>query len=131
MSKPAPAQTVSISPPRSVEKPWGGELIFAHTERYVGKILRIESGHSLSRQYHEVKDETIYVMEGTLILEIGAAPEIQVNKVATGEGFRVRPGVIHRFRADARVVLLEVSTPELGDVVRLEDNYGREGTCAP
>lgn len=131
MSNSPRPQSVSITPPRKVEKPWGGEVIFAHTERYVGKILRIEAGHSLSRQYHEVKDETIYVMEGTLVLEIGASPDITREKVTVGHGFRVHPGVIHRFGAEERVVLLEVSTPELDDVVRLEDKYGREGTNTP
>ena len=121
----------SIVPPRKVSKPWGHELIFAHTDRYVGKILVIEPGHSLSRQYHEVKDETLYVQDGTLRLELGFEETLRVQDVPAGSSFRIKPGVIHRFTATERVVLLEVSTSEMDDVIRLEDEYGREGTSHP
>lgn len=114
-----------------VSKPWGYELIFAHTDRYVGKILHIDAGHSLSRQYHRVKDETLYVSQGKLVLEVGPADQVVRRELGVGSGFRVRPGTIHRFVAEEPVDLLEVSTPEIDDVVRLEDDYGREGTSEP
>jgi mannose-6-phosphate isomerase-like protein (cupin superfamily) len=114
-----------------VTKPWGYELIFAHTDRYVGKVLHIEKGHQLSRQYHKVKDETIFVSTGRLVLEVGPAGSVVTRTLGPGEGFRVRPGTIHRFVAAETCDLLEVSTPELDDVVRLEDDYGREGTSEP
>lgn len=132
MSKrPDPRSRVHIHAPTRVSKPWGYELIFAHTHRYVGKLLHIDSGHALSRQYHEVKDETIYVLEGELVLETGPADAAERHVVGPGGTFRILPGVIHRFIAEKPVDLLEVSTPELEDVVRLEDRYGREGTNAP
>ena len=109
-----------------IEKPWGSEVLFAHTDKYVGKILTIDKGHRLSRQYHNVKDETIYVSEGVLSLELGVdynITEIQLNE---GHAFRIEPGVVHRFCAtEGCVKIIEVSTPELDDVIRLEDNYGR------
>lgn len=114
-----------------VPKPWGYELIVAHTDRYVGKILHIDAGQALSRQYHRVKDETLYVTSGVLILEIGAAGSEERAELHPGQGFRVRPGTIHRFTTEQGCELFEVSTPELDDVVRLEDNYGREGTSEP
>ena len=109
-----------------VEKPWGNEVIFAHTDKYVGKILTINKGHRLSRQYHNVKDETIFVSEGTLSLELGSEDKITEIQLNEGHAFRIEPGVVHRFCAiHGCVKLVEVSTPELDDVVRLEDNYGR------
>lgn len=120
-----------ITTPNRVEKPWGFELIFARTERYVGKILCIHQGHSLSRQYHEVKDETIFVSSGSLVLELGQGPTLTRETVGAGKSFRIKAGTIHRFIAEEPVELMEVSTPELDDVIRLEDNYGREGTNAP
>jgi mannose-6-phosphate isomerase-like protein (cupin superfamily) len=118
---------------RVVHKPWGHERIFAHTDRYVGKILHITAGHLLSRQYHRVKDESLYVLDGVLILETGAGDTLQRRRVEAGGGFHVTPGTIHRFIApeDSDCNLLEVSTPELDDVVRIEDVYGREGTSEP
>lgn len=112
---------------RHVEKPWGGEDIFAHTPNYVGKILTIEAGHALSRQYHRVKDETIFVLSGELCLEIGQGDTLQTLLLKPGSSFHITPGTIHRFVAEKDVVLAEVSTPELDDVVRLEDRYGRTG----
>ena len=124
---------MDISEARSVPKPWGHELVLAHTDRYVGKILHIRGGHLLSRQYHRVKDETIHVLSGTLVLEIGAPPVVERIVVPAGRGFRVTPGTVHRFIAPDGVDcdLVEVSTPELDDVVRIEDVYGREGTSDP
>lgn len=109
-----------------VEKPWGHEKIWANTDRYVGKLLVINPGHKLSKQYHEIKDETIYVLEGQLSLEIGdEEPDISI--LEPGEAYHVEPLTIHRFVAtDKGCTLLEVSTPELEDVVRLEDDYDRE-----
>ena len=110
------------------EKPWGYELLWAHTDKYVGKLLHIDAGHALSRQYHEVKDETILVLDGELTLEIGDGENTRTLILGPQETFHVTPGTIHRFVAVQNVDLVEVSTPELGDVVRLEDRYGREGT---
>jgi mannose-6-phosphate isomerase-like protein (cupin superfamily) len=124
---------IGINAPRRVDKPWGYELILAHTERYVGKILHIEPGQRLSRQFHRVKDETIYVLEGRLHLEIGPANKIERIIVQKGNAFRLVPGTIHRFIApdEGACVIIETSTPELDDVVRLEDIYGRQGTDKP
>ena len=108
-----------------VEKPWGYEIRWAINEKYLGKILHIKRGAQLSRQYHEVKDETIYVQNGVLILEIGNPPERKI--LSEGSSYRITPGTIHRFVApsESYVNLLEVSTPEIDDVVRIEDDYGR------
>ena len=116
---------------RRVDKPWGHELIWAHTPRYVGKILHIKAGERLSRQFHRVKDETLYVQAGVMLLEVGPAESCEVRRMAAGDVFHVTPGTIHRMVAETDVDVLEVSTPELDDVVRLEDVYGREGTSAP
>ena len=115
-----------------VPKPWGHELLWAKTDRYVGKILHIEAGEALSLQYHRVKDETIMVLSGRLQLQYfadGEAPK--VRDLAPREPFHVTPGLRHRMNAISDVDVLEVSTPELDDVVRLEDRYGRQGTSAP
>lgn len=112
---------------RRVPKPWGHELIWAETDRYVGKILHIKAGESLSLQYHERKDETIYVLSGELIFEhgpIGDAPLTRVT-LKPGESFRITPHLRHRMSAAIDCDILEASTPELDDVVRLEDRYGR------
>ena len=116
-------------PARTVDKPWGHELIWAHTERYVGKILHINAGHALSLQYHRKKDETIYVLRGRMRFEHyreGAAPE--TTELAAGDAFHITPGLRHRMVAVEDCDVLEASTPELDDVVRLEDRYGRGGT---
>jgi mannose-6-phosphate isomerase len=112
-----------------VEKPWGYELIWAHTGRYVGKILHINSGAALSYQYHRVKEETIHVLRGVLTLHVSDddSPP-RVMELRQGESFHITPGLRHRFEAKAEVDLLEASTPELDDVVRLEDRYGRAGS---
>jgi mannose-6-phosphate isomerase len=109
-----------------VEKPWGHEVIFARTERYGGKILFIRKGEQLSLQFHRHKDEVIYVNEGRIELEIGdPGGTLDVEVVGPGKAFRLTPGVVHRWRALEDSVVLEASTPEFDDVVRLEDRYGR------
>jgi len=120
---------VTVAETRRVPKPWGHELIWAHTERYVGKVLVIEAGKRLSLQRHEVKDESIYVLSGRLRLLLeDDAGEVWSEELGPGDHRRVETGRIHRYEAIERVELMEVSTPELDDVVRLEDDYGREGT---
>lgn len=111
---------------RRVDKPWGHELIWAETSRYVGKVLHIVAGERLSRQYHRVKDETLLVQSGEMDLEVGPAPEARTLRMRPGDAFHVTPGTVHRMIAVTDVDVLEVSTPELDDVVRLEDAYGRE-----
>jgi mannose-6-phosphate isomerase len=111
---------------RTIEKPWGGELIWAETEDYVGKILFIKKDNRLSRQYHKIKEETIFVKTGILGLEIGEGDDLQQIALNAGQTFHVKPGTIHRFCAPyGDVELIEVSTPHLKDVVRLEDDYNR------
>ena len=111
---------------KRVEKPWGHELIWAHTDRYVGKVLHINAGESLSLQYHERKDETIHVLHGRMVFLVGQSEE-ELESVELDEGmsFRIRPGTRHRMEAVTDCDLLEASTPDLDDVVRLEDRYGR------
>ena len=115
--------------PRRVEKPWGWELVFAETAAYVGKLLFVRAGEALSLQYHEVKDESWLVREGRAVLEVGAVgEELDPVEIEPGDAFRFRPGTVHRVTALEDTLVLEVSTPELDDVVRLEDRYGRAGT---
>ncbi len=116
---------------KRVEKPWGYELIWAHTDRYVGKLLHIAAGQRLSRQYHEHKDETFLVQAGTMNLEVGGETDRRTVVMNAGDSFHCPPRTIHRMVATTDVDVIEVSTPELDDVVRLEDAYGREGTSAP
>jgi quercetin dioxygenase-like cupin family protein len=117
---------------RRVEKPWGHELIWAHTGSYVGKILVIEAGKRLSLQRHEVKDESIFVTSGRLRLYLEDDDgTVQVEELTTGDHRHVPTGRIHRYEAIDRTELMEVSTPELDDVIRIEDDFGREGTNAP
>ena len=116
---------------RRVPKPWGHELVFAENERYAGKILHLEAGHQLSLQYHERKDETVYVLSGEVYLLIEEGGVMVERRLAPGEAYRIRARVKHRMRAEAPCDLVEVSSPELDDVVRLEDAYGRAGTTAP
>jgi mannose-6-phosphate isomerase len=119
--------------PRRVEKPWGWELIWALTDRYCGKLLFVRSGESLSLQYHEAKDESWYVQDGRAELElssVGDADREQVE-IKAGDCFRFRPQTVHRLRAIEDTLVIEVSTPEIDDVVRLEDVYGREGSSEP
>ena len=113
---------------RHVPKPWGYELIFAKTDRYVGKILHVNKGESLSLQYHEMKDETLYVVEGELRLTIESDGDRRELALRKGEAFHIPPRLIHRMEAVVDTDVAEVSTPELDDVIRLEDRYGRAGT---
>jgi quercetin dioxygenase-like cupin family protein len=108
-----------------VEKPWGYELHWAKTDRYVGKVIHINKGHALSLQYHNRKDETVYLWTGKLLFEIQEDGELKKYEVAPGESFHVVPGTVHRMTAIEDCDVFEVSTPELDDVVRLEDRYGR------
>ena len=116
-----------------VPKPWGHETIWAHTDAYVGKILHINAGQALSVQYHEVKDETVYLLSGELIYRIWESKDSPPHNVELklGEAYRITPGTIHQMEAVTDCDILEVSTPHLGDVIRLKDRYGREGTSAP
>ena len=116
---------------RHVPKPWGYELIFAHTDRYVGKILHINRGECLSLQYHEIKEETLFVLAGELKLTIEVDGDRRELPLRAGEAFHIAPRMIHRMEAIEDTDVAEVSTPELDDVVRLEDRYGRTGTNAP
>ena len=117
---------------RRVDKPWGHELIWARTDRYVGKILVIEAGRRLSLQKHAMKDEWILVREGRLRLYLeDDHGVVQVEELGPGTDRHVPTGRVHRYEAIERCTLIEVSTPELDDVVRLEDDFGREGTSAP
>ncbi len=117
---------------RVVPKPWGHETIWAHTDRYCGKILHIKAGHSLSVQYHERKDETIYLLTGEMRYWVGDSAEALADvRLKAGEAFRITPGTVHYMEAVTDCDVLEASTPELDDVVRIKDRYGREGTSAP
>ena len=119
--------------PRRVEKPWGWELIWADADAYVGKVLFVRAGESLSLQFHREKDESWYVQSGRARLELGdaGASILSEGVIVTGDAFRYRPGTVHRVTALEDTTILEVSTPHLDDVVRLEDAYGREGTSEP
>jgi len=110
---------------RRVEKPWGWELIWALTDRYCGKLLFVRAGEALSLQYHERKDESWLVREGRAALELGKMSDTGLD------GALEEPGTVHRVRALADTLILEVSTPDLDDVVRLADDYGRGGTSGP
>jgi mannose-6-phosphate isomerase-like protein (cupin superfamily) len=116
--------------PRRVDKPWGYELIWAQAPAYVGKLLFVKAGASLSLQFHKEKDESWLVQSGRAKLELGSVGEAMLKEevIAPGAAFRFRPGTVHRVTALEDTMILEVSTPELDDVVRLEDRYGRKGT---
>ncbi len=117
---------------RRVDKPWGHELIWAHTDRYAGKILVIETGKRLSLQVHELKDESVLVLSGRLRLWLGERGGVVApTELGPGEHRRIPVGTVHRFEAIERCELIEISTPELDDVIRIEDDFGREGTSAP
>ncbi|MGI9076304.1 MAG: cupin domain-containing protein [Gemmatimonadaceae bacterium] len=116
---------------RKVTKPWGHEIIWAHTDLYVGKILHIKAGHALSVQYHNRKDETIYVLSGELIYRVEQDGVLNDVSLKAGEAFRNTPNTVHQLEAVTDCDVLEASTPDLDDVVRLSDRYGREGTSAP
>ena len=116
---------------RKVKKPWGHETIWAHTDRYVGKVLHIKAGHALSVQYHNRKDETIHLLAGEMIYRVKEGDELRDVRLKPGESFRNEPGTVHQMEAVTDCDVLEASTPDLDDVVRLSDRYGREGTSAP
>ena len=125
-------QTPAGEPVRRVDKPWGHELIWALTDRYCGKVIVVEAGQRLSLQRHERKEESVLVLSGRLHLHLEDDDGVvQVLDLGPGESRHIPPHRIHRFEAEERVELVEVSTPELDDVERLEDDYGREGTSAP
>jgi mannose-6-phosphate isomerase len=115
-----------------VPKPWGHETIWAQSDRYVGKILHINAGQELSVQYHNKKDETVHLLSGEIVYRVQReADRLEDVQLKPGESFRITPGTIHQIVALTDCDVLEVSTPELDDVVRLSDKYGREGTSAP
>lgn len=114
--------------PRRVEKPWGHELIWADTEDYVGKVLHIRAGEALSLQFHHRKDETIHVLRGRLRLLAGPSEaDLEEVVLEEGQGYHIVPGTVHRMEGLETCDILEASTPHLGDLVRLEDRYGRAG----
>jgi mannose-6-phosphate isomerase-like protein (cupin superfamily) len=119
--------------PRRVEKPWGYELIWAETDRYLGKVLFVRAGQSLSLQFHREKDEAWYVDAGRARVELGEAGQgiLNAEVIGAGAAFRFEPGTVHRVTALEDTRILEVSTAHPDDVVRLEDRYGREGTSEP
>lgn len=118
--------------PRWIDKPWGNELIWALTDRYCAKVITIETGRRLSLQYHEQKDEAILVTRGRLRLHLeGDDGTMNIRELGPGDSAHVAVGRRHRYEAIEEVELVEVSTPEIGDVIRVEDDFGREGTSAP
>ena len=116
---------------RTVPKPWGHETIWAVTDQYVGKVLHIKAGQALSLQYHNLKDETIHLLSGEMIYRVKIDGELRDVKLKAGESYRNEPGTVHQMEAVTDCELLEASTPQLDDVVRLSDRYGRAGTSAP
>ncbi len=116
---------------RMVQKPWGHETIWAHTEHYVGKVLHVKAGHALSLQYHNMKDETIHLLRGEMIYRVKQGDTLVELPFRAGQSYRNTPGTVHQMEAVTDCDILESSTPHLDDVVRLTDRYGREGTSAP
>ncbi len=113
---------------KRVEKPWGYELIWAQTDRYVGKVIHVQAGHALSLQYHNRKEETLLLWRGRLEFELREDDRIRRWEMTPGDRAHINPGAVHRMTAIEDSDVFEVSTPELDDVVRIEDRYGREGT---
>jgi quercetin dioxygenase-like cupin family protein len=109
-----------------IEKPWGYEIHWAKTDRYVGKVIHIEAGHALSLQYHNLKDETILLWSGRLLFELQNERENREWEMKPGERIHISPNVVHRMTAITDCDVIEVSTPEIDDVVQLEDRYGRK-----
>ena len=116
---------------RWVDKPWGHELVWAETDRYVGKVLHINAGHALSLQYHNRKEETIYLYAGRLLYEIEVDGKLTTRELTPGDTMHVPPKTVHRMTAIEDCDVFEVSTPEIDDVVRLEDRYGRNYNDRP
>ncbi len=111
---------------RRVEKPWGYEIVYALTEGYCGKVIFVRKGEELSLQFHREKDEVVYLHEGRIELQVGEPGRpLDAEVVKPGRAYRLRPGTVHRWRALEDSIALEVSTPQIDDVVRLEDRYGR------
>ena len=124
-------EATAPSAPRIVEKPWGHETWFAHTDQYAGKLLVVRAGHRLSLQYHDEKDESCYLLSGRLLLVQGpSADALEEIVLEPGVRWRNTPGTVHTIEAIEDATVLEVSTPQLDDVVRLDDRYGRTGTSA-
>jgi mannose-6-phosphate isomerase len=122
-----PIAHVPTVQPRRVEKPWGCEIWWAHTPHYAGKLLHVDAGHQLSLQVHREKDETSYLLSGRLRLTRGpSADELTTEEIGPGFAWRIEPGTVHRIEALEDSVVLEASTPQVDDVVRLRDRYGRE-----
>ena len=129
-AEPRPGTVRSVGDVR-VDKPWGHELRFAITERYLGKVIHVNQGEALSLQYHEQKDETLLMTEGVMDLELAAADgEMATHRLSVGDCIRIVPGRMHRMEAVEDCEFFEVSSPEINDVIRVEDKYGREGTTA-
>ena len=129
-----PDENLGMAPdmPKRIEKPWGHEIWFAHTEHYAGKIIHVTAGHKLSLQYHDNKDETSHLIKGRMKLYQGPDRDnVGETIIEVGTTWRNTPGTVHTVEAIEDSAFFEVSTPELDDVVRLEDQYGREGTNAP
>jgi mannose-6-phosphate isomerase len=127
MARPMSSEPQPNSTPKRVEKPWGYELWWAETPRYAGKILHVEAGHSLSLQLHREKDESSYLLSGRLLLTRGpSAEELTTEEIGPGFTWRNEPGMVHSIEALEDSDVIEVSTPEVDDVVRLQDRYGRE-----
>ena len=115
-----------------VPKPWGHEMVWAQSDRYVGKILHIKAGHELSVQYHNRKDETVHLLSGEIVYRVkSTSGQLEDVQLKPGESYRITPGTVHQMAALTDCEVLEVSTPEVDDIVRLSDKYGREGTTAP
>jgi quercetin dioxygenase-like cupin family protein len=114
-----------VNVPYRVEKPWGYELVWALTDRYAGKILHIEPGHVLSLQYHNHKDETIHVLKGEIVFRVKEGDKLVDRRMREGESYHIAPLTVHQMEAVTAADLLEASTPEINDVVRLQDRYGR------
>jgi mannose-6-phosphate isomerase len=115
----------------TVQKPWGHETIWAHTDLYTGKILHMNAGQALSIHYHNRKDETVHLLNGDMIYRVKLGDQLEDVGLKRGQSFRITPGTVHQIEAVTDCDVLEVSTTEDNDVVRLQDRYGREGTNAP
>jgi mannose-6-phosphate isomerase-like protein (cupin superfamily) len=118
---------------KRVDKPWGYEIIWALTDRYCGKVLHINAGQALSVQYHVRKDETVYLLAGEMKywVKLDGEEELRDMRLRVGDAFRITPGTVHYMEAVTDCDVLEASTPDVDDVVRIKDRYGREGTSAP
>jgi len=124
-ARPGPVDVITVP------KPWGHETVWAHTDRYLGKILHINAGEALSVQYHNRKDETVHLLSGELIYRVKLGDNLTDMRLTRGQSFRITAGTVHQMEAVTDCDVLEASTAEADDVVRLQDRYGREGTSAP